>query len=232
MSGAGRGFRPSAGGDGAIAGGAGGGRSGQESSTSTTELSDAVVGDGPALPVRAITRRRLQALVDGSVMGLAVVVAAYLRYEFGIPHHLVGRTLLFAVLAGGVLILLGHLRGLYSGHWGFGSFEETSTLVGAVAASTAVLYAVDLIASRFVPLSVPLIASGFALTGSAGVRYLWRLNHERRLRPSGDDVARVVVIGAGVAGLAAIGTVVFVVDAVVVVRHAPAADSNVCYFEI
>ena len=133
-------------------------------------------------------------------MGLAVVVAAYLRYECGIPHHLVGRTLLFAVLAGGVLILLGHLRGLYSGHWGFGSFEETSTLVGAVAASTAVLYAVDLIASRFVPLSVPLIASGFALTGSAGVRYLWRLNHERRLRPSGDDVARVVVIGAGEGG--------------------------------
>ncbi len=149
---------------------------------------------------RGSSRRRVQAVADASVMAIAIVFAYYLRFEFELTADQVRRALLFAVLAGAVQVLLGVVRGLYSGKWGFGSFEETSTLVEAVAASTAVLMLLDVISGRFVPLSVPLIASGFALTGSAAIRYLWRLNHERGLRPSRSDVERIVVVGAGEGG--------------------------------
>jgi FlaA1/EpsC-like NDP-sugar epimerase len=142
-------------------------------------------------------RRRLQALADGSAMAASVLVAGLLRYEFEVPEGQIGRLLWFAALGAALLVGAGTLRGLYGGRWGFGSFEEVSALVESVVLATLVMIAVALVADRAVPLSVPLIASTLVLSSSAGIRYIWRAFHDRQLRPSSDDVERMVVIGAG-----------------------------------
>ena len=82
------------------------------------------------------------------------------------------------------LVVVGTLRGLYAGRWGFGSFEEVSALVETVGLATALMLIADLALGRTVPLSVPLIASTLVLSASAGIRYVWRAFHERRLRPA------------------------------------------------
>ncbi|MEZ5177669.1 MAG: hypothetical protein R2746_05120 [Acidimicrobiales bacterium] len=145
-------------------------------------------------------RRRIQAIADGSAMFVSIVIAAVLRYEFEVPGNLMRDTILFALVGAAVYLVAGMVSGLYSGKWSFGSFEELSTVVETVSIATVVLLGVTLVLDRLVPLSVPLIASSFVLTASAGVRYIWRWDLERRLRPSHSDVERVVVIGAGEGG--------------------------------
>ena len=133
-------------------------------------------------------------------MFVSVIAAAVLRYEFTLPSELVRDTVSFALIAVVVHLVTGMVSGLYSGKWSFGSFEELSTVVESVAMTTVVLLGATLVLGRPVPLSVPLIAASFVLTASAGVRYIWRWDLERRLRPSHADVERVVVIGAGEGG--------------------------------
>ncbi|HRW38074.1 MAG: polysaccharide biosynthesis protein [Acidimicrobiales bacterium] len=150
------------------------------------------------------TRRRLQVVTDVTAMGLAVVLAAWFRYDFDIPSGMEGRLLWFTVASGLVFAICGAARGLYSGRWSFGSFEELSALVGAIVMATVALVlgvaVVNIDGARVVPLSVPLIASTIMLAFSAGVRYVWRLFWERHLRPQSDALERVVVVGAGEGG--------------------------------
>lgn len=133
-------------------------------------------------------------------MATAVVLGTALRYDFNITGSQERETASFALLAATVLILMGLARGLYIGKKSFGSFEEISTLVEAVALATVVLLILDVLLGRPVPLSVPLIASTIVLTGSAGVRYIWRWFRERSMRPTGAAAERMVVIGAGEGG--------------------------------
>ena len=44
---------------------------------------------------------------------------------------------------------------------------------------------------------MPLLATAVCVLGQIAIRSMWRLYSERRNRPSGDDVERVVVVGAG-----------------------------------
>ena len=149
-------------------------------------------------------RRRLQVAADVLAMGFSVVIAAWFRYDLQLPAAVAGRTYWFAGVSALVFALCGAARGLYSGRWGFGSFDELSALVAAIAAATLLLAAgvlafpVD--GERVVPLSVPLIAATTMLVCSAGVRYLWRVSYERNMRPQSEGLERVVVIGAGEGG--------------------------------
>lgn len=150
-------------------------------------------------------RRRLQVLADASAMGISVLAASLLRFDFAIPDYRVGDLLWLALGAAVLFAICGSARGLYSGRWSFGSFEEVSALVSAIVVATFVLWAVALALpkhanARVVPLSIPLGASTIMLATSAGVRYVWRLFYERRLRPRSEGVERVVIIGAGEGG--------------------------------
>ncbi len=150
-------------------------------------------------------RRRLQVFADAAAMALSVIVAAGLRFDFAIPSAKSGELLSFAALAAIVFVIGGTARGLYKGRWSFGSFEELSALVSAIVAAASVLWLIALLlpkqgAERPVPLSVPLIASTIMLCASAGIRYVWRLYYERRMRPQSEGLQRVVVIGAGEGG--------------------------------
>lgn len=145
-------------------------------------------------------RRRLQVVADAGVMYLAVLLGGALRYDFEIPGAKVADILWFALGASILFVVLGALRGLYAGRWSFGSFEEVSELVKAIVIVTAIMWVATVALHRPVPQSVPLIASTIVVCMSGGVRYLWRLFYERRLRPAGDVLEPIVVIGAGEAG--------------------------------
>ncbi|MGN6693638.1 MAG: polysaccharide biosynthesis protein, partial [Aquihabitans sp.] len=156
-------------------------------------------------PAGSQARRRLQVLADATAMGISVVLAAALRYDFSIPSAQVNEVFWFALFSALVFVICGAARGLYKGRWSFGSFEEVSALVATIGVATAILWAVALAlpktaTGRPIPLSVPLIAGTIMLCSSAGVRYVWRLFYEMRLRPQSQELERVVVIGAGEGG--------------------------------
>ena len=145
-------------------------------------------------------RWRFQAVADAASVFVAVVAATVLRFEFDPSPGELRNAVLFGLLAAAVALAGGAIRGLYAGHWTFGSFEEMSALVQTLAAATVVLVGADLVMGRPVPVSVPIIAGPLTLTLCAGVRSVWRYYRERRLRPSHPGAARTVVIGAGEGG--------------------------------
>jgi FlaA1/EpsC-like NDP-sugar epimerase len=138
-------------------------------------------------------------------MAMSVVIATVLRFDFTVPESKVAEMFWFAVFAAVVFVVCGAVRGLYSGRWSFGVFEEVSALVATIVLATGILMVVAAMLPKVdgvrpIPMSVPLIASTIMLVLSAGVRYTWRLLYDRRLRPQSEGVERVVVIGAGEAG--------------------------------
>ncbi|MFN8017688.1 MAG: nucleoside-diphosphate sugar epimerase/dehydratase [Acidimicrobiales bacterium] len=156
-------------------------------------------------PSSSHARRRLQVIADAIAMALSVVAAMALRYDFDLPSRKTDEVLWFSLLAAGVFVLCGAVRGLYSGRWSFGSFEEVSALVSVIVVATGILLLIAGLlpkqgTERPIPLSVPIIASTIMLAMSAGARYVWRLFYERGLRPQGEGTERLVVIGAGEGG--------------------------------
>jgi FlaA1/EpsC-like NDP-sugar epimerase/dTDP-4-amino-4,6-dideoxygalactose transaminase/lipopolysaccharide/colanic/teichoic acid biosynthesis glycosyltransferase len=153
----------------------------------------------PARLALLFLQRRIGA--DALAWTGGVVSAVLLRYDFNVGRiewPALALTVAAAVL-GQVLVGLG--TGLYLGRWRLGSFEEVSALVRAVAGVTFLLFLVDLRqASRLVPLSTVLGGGivAFVLMGAA--RYVIRSYDEERRRPSGPDVRRLLVFGAGEAG--------------------------------
>jgi FlaA1/EpsC-like NDP-sugar epimerase/dTDP-4-amino-4,6-dideoxygalactose transaminase/lipopolysaccharide/colanic/teichoic acid biosynthesis glycosyltransferase len=127
--------------------------------------------------------------------------ALVLRYDFQAGRISWLDFGLLAAAAAVVQVLVGVATGLYLGRWRLGSFDEVSALVRTVAGATSLLFLVELrLPHRFVPLSV-VVGGGviaFVLMGAA--RYLVRSYDEERRRPTGPDVHRLLVFGAGEAG--------------------------------
>jgi len=94
-----------------------------------------------------------------------------------------------------VQFVMGINDGLYVGRWSLGSFEEVAALVRTVLGTALMLAVVDL-PTRLVPFSVALAAPVLALGVMAGARYAWRLQRERRRRPS-RAAQPLLVYGAG-----------------------------------
>ncbi|RZU50147.1 FlaA1/EpsC-like NDP-sugar epimerase [Krasilnikovia cinnamomea] len=96
---------------------------------------------------------------------------------------------------------IGHQQYLYRGRYGFGTFEEVRAVSTTVLAVVVVLSVVDLLVpGRPMPLSAPLLGGPVALVVMLGVRYLRRLQTERRLRPDAAQATPVLLFGAGAAG--------------------------------
>jgi FlaA1/EpsC-like NDP-sugar epimerase/lipopolysaccharide/colanic/teichoic acid biosynthesis glycosyltransferase len=144
-------------------------------------------------------QRRIGA--DALAWAGGLISAVLLRYDFD-PGRVDWAS--FAGLAAAavvVQVLVGLSTGLYLGRWRLGSFEEVSALVRTVAGACSLLFLVNLrLSHRLVPLSV-VVGGGviaFVLMGAA--RYLIRSYDEDRRRPTGPDVRRLLVFGAGDAG--------------------------------
>ncbi|MEY2453478.1 MAG: hypothetical protein QOD92_3052 [Acidimicrobiaceae bacterium] len=135
-------------------------------------------------------------LVDVAIWSLAMMLAAFLRYEFDFrPVHWQDLGKILPILAV-VHLVLGTYEGLYVGRWSFGSFEEVAALARCVLVTGAFITLIDW-QPRWVPISAPAIATSIALLAMGGVRYGWRLALERRRRPDENEASRMVVFGAG-----------------------------------
>ncbi len=144
-------------------------------------------------------QRRIGA--DGLAWMGGLISAALLRYDFApgrIDWPAFGSLAAAAVV---VQVLVGLATGLYLGRWRLGSFDEVSALARTVAGVSSFLFLVELRQPhRLVPLSV-VVGGGiiaFVLMGLS--RYLIRSYDEDRRRPTGPDVHRLLVFGAGDAG--------------------------------
>jgi len=146
-----------------------------------------------------VTHRRLVNVASDAVAWLlAVVLALLFRYDFAVPSTAFRGTLILVPLAILVQLVVGFADGLYVGRWSLGSFEEVAALTRTVAVTALVVVVVDA-STRLVPFSVVLAAPVLALLGMAGGRSAWRLEHERRQRPS-QTAQPLLVYGAGEAG--------------------------------
>lgn len=132
-------------------------------------------------------------------MYVAVVAGVLLRFEFELGAGALGDASIFGAIAMAILLAVGARRGLYTGRWPVGSFEELRELGLVIVLVMGALLPIAAV-WRLVPLSVPLIASPILLTMTAGHRYAWRWLRDIALRPSGDLAERLVIIGAGEAG--------------------------------
>lgn len=148
-----------------------------------------------------------QTVLDVTAWVVALPAAMVLRFELEVrPDHwgsfTVPALLLTAGLAAAMQVGFGSASGLYRGRWRVGSFDEIAHLVASVAVTAVVLAVVNRFVLGFaVPTSVTLIGGLLALALMVGARYTWRLLLERRLRPSGEHLARVLVFGAGEGGV-------------------------------
>jgi FlaA1/EpsC-like NDP-sugar epimerase len=155
---------------------------------------------GFALP-EARTRHLIQAVADPLIAMAAVVVALWMRFETEMPSENLSQLWWVLPLVGVAQLVAGWSQGLYRGRWRFGGFEEVLALARAVAAATLVLLAASLVApGRPIPVSACLAQGFITLLVASSFRWSWRLSLERSMRPTGEDLTRVVVVGAGEAG--------------------------------
>jgi FlaA1/EpsC-like NDP-sugar epimerase len=140
--------------------------------------------------------------VDSALWVIALPTGVFLRYDFDLDRVWQRQVILAMVVAVALQGAFGLAYGLYRRRWRYGTFDEvkivalTALSVGVV--MTAVWWnAGGAATTRAVPRSVPLLATGVCVLGQIAIRSMWRLYSERRNRPTGDDVERLVIVGAG-----------------------------------
>ncbi len=137
-----------------------------------------------------------QAAIDAAIWAFALWLATFLRHEFELSYSEYRGLLIAIPVAATIHLACGIATGIYLGRWKVGSFEEVAGLVRSATLAAALLVIIDT-STRWVPLSVAFIAPMAALVLMGGVRYAWRFLRERRRRPNGKELSRVVVFGAG-----------------------------------
>jgi FlaA1/EpsC-like NDP-sugar epimerase len=146
-------------------------------------------------------------LVDAGAWALGLAAVVFARYELDVIATPLIATAAATALAIAIHSAIGHQQFLYRGRYGFGTFEEVRAVFVTVLATVAALYSVDVLTpSRPLPLSAPLLGGPVALIVMLGVRYLRRLQAERRMRPDLKQAAPVLLFGAGAAGQRLLGT--------------------------
>lgn len=136
----------------------------------------------------------------GWVVGLSL--SAALRVDFELSKLELWGQLAILPVALLCQVVAGGLTGLYRGRWQRGSFEEVAAVGQTVALAGVVLFIIDAVATdpRMVPLTAVIGGAIIAFVVMCGTRYWARLREDRRRRPHGGEVERVLVVGAGEGG--------------------------------
>ena len=150
---------------------------------------------------RLTARARVRVQIGADLLAWALGLAFAMEVRYDLTLRRVWHLGLLGVIAAGwaLQLTIGTFGGLYRRRWRFGSFEEVASLVKTTLTVSVLVFAGDLLTGRihWVPASVPLAGGLGALMLMMGSRYLWRLQMEQRLRPSGERAERVLVFGAG-----------------------------------
>ena len=143
-------------------------------------------------------RRRLPLVhfaVDAGFWVVALPVAVWLRYDYSTESIGMG-VLRFVGMAVVLQAAFGYFFGLYRRRWQYGTFDEVK-IVALTAASVGEALTLALMFDHAIPRSVPALATGASLLGHIAARSAWRLYIESRHRPHGENLQRIVVVGAG-----------------------------------
>ena len=139
--------------------------------------------------------------VDASLWQLAIPIAVVLRYDFDLARMWQAEVFFAMSVATFLQASYGVLYGLYRRKWRYGSFDEVRivalTALSVGATMTVAWWGIGSGAVRPVPRSVPLLATGVSLLGQIAIRSMWRLYVAHRNRPNGEDLQRLVLVGAG-----------------------------------
>ncbi|MEM7285155.1 MAG: aminotransferase class I/II-fold pyridoxal phosphate-dependent enzyme [Actinomycetota bacterium] len=148
-------------------------------------------------------RHIVQAALDLLAWFLGLWAAVLLRFEFALDAWPVSSVLTAILLATLLQLGVGVAFGLYTRKWRFGSFDEVAGLIRVVIVVTAVLHllSVWVYPTQLLPTSVALASGMVVALITAFSRYTWRFYLERSMRPSPDVARKVLVMGAGEAGI-------------------------------
>ncbi len=139
---------------------------------------------------------------DGMAWVLGLVTSCWLRYEFDVTQIDVPNLLTFSAVAVVAQVVVGLALHLYRGRYWVGSIDEALSLTGVTALVGVLLFGLNLMATQaWVPRSVPLMATLVALAVTVLARVSFRRYRDHRSRPNRSSAQRVIVFGAGDAGL-------------------------------
>ena len=139
------------------------------------------------------------AAVDAVLLTAAWWAALALRYDAQVPADAWAGWWSHLPVWIFVALLCNTAASLYSGVWRHASVYEARRVILALGVTVLVVMPTVLVAGRPVPLSVPLVAGVLSVGLVGAVRFQSRLRRQRR---ASDDVVRLIVIGAGSAGVA------------------------------
>lgn len=140
--------------------------------------------------------------LDSLAWLIALPAAFVLRYGMDLSQIDAGGLTTVALVMVALQIGGGLMVGLYRGVHSYGTLQEGSKLYPLILANTIIMQILLMVSSRAfgVPRSVVLIAFPIAVLLMMGFRYSKRIYEEKTNRPSGKDVQRVIVYGAGFLG--------------------------------
>lgn len=143
-------------------------------------------------------RRLLAAVVDGLAWSFGVTLAIALRFEFVMDAQGWISTILLAIVAGVIQIVVGYVTNLYRGRFAYGSFDEVRAvaLIVVLEAVFLSLIVIPLGPVVGIPRGTLLLAFPFVMLLMFGVRYLSRLLLDRARKP-GEDAEPALIVGAG-----------------------------------
>ena len=155
------------------------------------------------LPSFAARHRGLvQAALDGSAWAAGLAIAWLLRFDFSISSIRWNDLAASIAIAAVLQAIAGFASGLYLTRWRYGSFDEVSALVRTVVIAGCALFVIVQLEGR--PYLAPrgVVAGGtiVAIGAMGALRWAWRMYIDRKRRPNGALVQRIVVVGAGEAG--------------------------------
>lgn len=138
----------------------------------------------------------------------AIAVAIYLRLDLTLEDQNVGETGLWRVipLIAALQVIAGFAFGLYRGRFRYGSYDEVAALCATAFTTTSALYLLNehYFTVRPIPQSAVLVGGVVGLVLMAGIRYAWRLLLEKLRRPNERNAEKMLVFGAGEAGVQAV----------------------------
>jgi FlaA1/EpsC-like NDP-sugar epimerase len=138
-------------------------------------------------------------VLDGAIWAVAIPVGVWFRYDFD-ASRITSDVLIPIALAVALQGTIGVALGQYRRKWRYGSFDEVR-MIALTALSVGVVLSVLMWWTQSIPRSVPMLAATISLLGQVAIRSTWRSYVEKGRRPSGQDAERIVVVGAGEAGV-------------------------------
>ncbi len=159
---------------------------------------------------RRLLRHRIGHLrltaTDMMLWPIAITAAVYARYDYSFGTVDWSRMIAVWLVAMAAQLAWGYGVGLYRGRWRLGSFEETAWVgIGATLITLGLLSAATSI-TALVPRGAIAAAGAFHVVGAFVARYVARAAYTRKRRSNHQRTRRLIVFGAGRAGVEAVGS--------------------------